>query len=213
MPLPDGTVRVGVVADTHVGEYLPVLPAGVLEALAGVDLVVHAGDLSIPAVLDDLRAVAPVAAVRGNHDEEGGLDLPRDLVVRVGGVRIGVTHGTRPALVELASVLFTALVGRPVLLALPWAVARRFRRVDCVVFGHLHQPVHVRRGRTLVFSPGAVFVAEADSRWQPVGLRGRLYRLYRRGAPAAARTARVGILEIRGGRVTARSVPVPGPMR
>jgi uncharacterized protein len=65
--------RIGVVADTHVGEYLDALPAGTLEALEGCDLVLHAGDLSVPSVLEDLEQVAPVVAVRGDHDRLGGL--------------------------------------------------------------------------------------------------------------------------------------------
>ena len=49
------TTRIGVVADTHVGEFLPALPPAVCEALEGCDLVLHAGDLSVPGVLDDLE--------------------------------------------------------------------------------------------------------------------------------------------------------------
>ena len=51
-PLPLLTRRIGVVADTHVGEFLDALPDGVLEALEGCDLILHAGDLSVPGVLD-----------------------------------------------------------------------------------------------------------------------------------------------------------------
>jgi putative phosphoesterase len=61
-------VRIGVLADTHVGEHLPALPPEVLERFDGVDLIVHAGDVAVPRVLEELAEGAPVAAVRGNHD-------------------------------------------------------------------------------------------------------------------------------------------------
>ena len=86
-------MRIGVVTDTHVGEHLPVLPQEVGTALAGVDLIIHAGDLTDPSVLDALHRVAPVVAVRGNHDHDAGhRDLPEHLLVRAGGARIGVTQ-------------------------------------------------------------------------------------------------------------------------
>ena len=82
-------------ADSHVGEFLDELPESVLEALEGCDLILHAGNLSVPSVLHDLERVAPVVAVRGDHDRLGGLALPRDVVVVAGGQRIGLTHGDR----------------------------------------------------------------------------------------------------------------------
>ena len=149
--------RVGVVTDTHVGEHLPALPAEVLEALAGVDLVLHAGDLTDLTVLDELRRLAPVVAVRGNHDERARLEgLPRDVLVRVGGARIGLTHGHRSAAIELPAAALSLVSGRPRLMHFERAVRRRFGDVDCVVTGHLHMPVHrvVRRGAGLLARRG-----------------------------------------------------------
>ena len=76
------TTRIGVVTDTHVGDELPALPNEVLERLAEVDLVVHAGDLVEPDILEDLARVAPVIAVRGNHDRNRS--LPHSALLRVG---------------------------------------------------------------------------------------------------------------------------------
>ena len=138
-----GPVRIGVVADTHVGENLPELPAEVCEVLAGVNLILHAGDIIDPAVLDALRAVAPVVAVRGNHDERRGhRELPRDVLVRVGGARIGLTHGHRRASVELPAIAVSLVAGRPVRLGFERTMRGRFPGADCVVVGHLHEPIH-----------------------------------------------------------------------
>ena len=71
--------RIGVVADSHVGEYLDALPAELFAALHGCDLVLHAGDISRPWVLDELARIAPVVAVRGDHDQLDGLELPRQI--------------------------------------------------------------------------------------------------------------------------------------
>ena len=152
-------MRIGVVADTHVGEHLPELPTEVCEALAGVDLILHAGDIIDPSTLDVLRTVAPVVAVRGNHDErQGHRDLPRDVLVRVGGMRIGLTHGHRRPAVELPAIFVSLVAGRPIRMGFERTMLRRFPGADCVVVGHLHEPIHHWAGGVLLFSPGAVFV-------------------------------------------------------
>src|SRR5271169_1835087 len=109
------TYRVGVVSDTHVGDALPALPAGIPPALAGVDLILHAGDVTTRAALDQLAAIAPVVAVQGNHDRKAGLELPAQAVVTIGGVRIGLTHGLRGRFPETAAVLAGIARGRPVM--------------------------------------------------------------------------------------------------
>lgn len=207
------TLRVGVVTDTHVGEHLPVLPAEVLEALEGVDLILHAGDLTDLVVLDALGRLAPVVAVRGNHDEQGRLDhLPRDVLVRAGGARIGLTHGHRSAAVELPAAVLSLVGGRPRLLRFEGAMRRRFGDVDCVVTGHLHMPIHrVVRG-TLVFSPGAVYVPERDPGFDWTGVRAHVLRHFRERLPAEARTPAVGILEIGPAGITAERIPLRRPI-
>lgn len=206
-------VRIGVLTDTHVGEHLAVLPPEIPELLAGVDLILHAGDLADLVVLDDLRRVAPVVAVRGNHDEEGGLcDLPRAVTVRVGAVRIGLTHGHRSAAVELPAAALSLVSGRPRLLGFSWAMRRRFGAVDCVVTGHLHIPMERRVGGTLMFSPGAVFVPEAMPGYDWSGLRGRGYRRFRESLPPEARVPAIGLIEVDGGAVSVRRLPLTRPI-
>jgi len=205
--------RVGVLADTHVGEALPGLPAGVYEVLDGVDLIIHAGDVSVPGVLDELGALAPVVAVEGNHDRRAGLELPDARVVAIGGARIGVTHGDRGRIAEAASAAAGIIVGRPVMAGVPRALARRFTDVDCIVFGHFHVPYLGRAGTTTVFSPGAVYVVDADPLVASRGIKSTAYRRYRAGLPDSARVPHVGILEITDGIVVPRFVPVPGALR
>lgn len=208
-----GRVRIGVVTDTHVGEHLAVLPPEIPELLAGVDLILHAGDLADLVVLDELRRVAPVVAVRGNHDEEGGLcDLPRDRVVRVGAVRIGLTHGHRSAAVELPAAALSLVTGRPRLLGFTWAMRRRFGAVDCVVSGHLHLPMERRVSGALMFSPGAVFVPEADPGYDWSGLRGRGYRRFRERLAPEARVPAIGMIEVAGSAVSVRRIPLRRPI-
>lgn len=207
-------MRIGVVTDTHVGEYLPRLPPEVGRAFAGVDLIIHAGDLTQPWVLDELRGIAPVVAVRGNHDEDAGhRHLPEHLVVRAGGARIGVTHGTRPDLVEKLGGLASVALGRPELLGFERAMRRRFGAVDAVVMGHIHMPVARMMGGTLLFSPGAVYVHERDPWFDWSTPRGWLYRRFRSGMPEGARQPAVGVLEVDGGGVRARRIPLRGPLR
>ena len=189
-------MRIGVVADTHVSEQLPRLPREVLDLLEGVDLILHAGDISEPAVLDELGELAPVIAVRGNHDDVPGLrHLPRDAVVRAGDARIGLTHGSRRTAVELPAGLLSLVAGRPVLLGFATTMARRFRDVDCVVVGHLHMPIDTVMDGVRVFSPGAVYVPELGAASEPRGVRGWAYRRYRGGLSPAARLPGVGLIE------------------
>ena len=84
-------IRVGVVADTHSPEFLPELPRALLDRLRGVDLILHAGDVGGGETLRRLRDIAPVEAVRGDHD--GGMkELPRCREVAIGGRRVVLVH-------------------------------------------------------------------------------------------------------------------------
>jgi putative phosphoesterase len=131
--------RIGLVSDTH-----GLLRPEVLAYLAGSDHIVHAGDVCEAAVLERLRALAPVTAVRGNNDDgdwAGTLRDREDLVVE--GVRIHVVH-------DLAE-LRAATRGRrrePRVLNVPAGV-----RV--VVSGHSHHPAIEERDGVLFVNPGS----------------------------------------------------------
>jgi putative phosphoesterase len=199
--------RVGVVADSHVGECLPVLPPGVAERLAGVDLILHAGDITDTSVLRHLEELAPVVAVQGDHDREGGIVLPQNRVIRVSGRRIGLTHGRRVRAVEVAAAAASLVSGRPRLLGFQRALRQRFADVDCIVHGHLHIPLCGISGAVLFFSPGAVYVPEGDPSYG-TGLRGRVHLGFRRKQAPETREPAVGLLEVAKGRIVASVLPL-----
>lgn len=116
-------MRVMALADTHLRPGAkPRLPDAVYDALAGIDLVLHAGDVVSRDALLELSAFAPVHAVLGNNDHELVGVLPETLTTTVEGVRIGMVHEPGPK------------AGRTSRLR------RRFPECDVVVFGHTHEP-------------------------------------------------------------------------
>src|SRR3954468_5986550 len=83
-----GPMRIGLVSDTH-----DLLRPAVLDFLRGSDHIVHAGDICGPAVLDALRAIAPLTVVRGNNDRGAWADpLNETEIVTLGEVRLLVIH-------------------------------------------------------------------------------------------------------------------------
>jgi uncharacterized protein len=132
-------VRVAAIADTHLPRGARRLPDACLELLAAADLILHAGDISTRAVLEELRGLGPpVHAVHGNADEPAlRALLPKELVVEAGGARIGLLHIPGPA------------AGRAERLA------ARFPGCAAVVFGHTHLPVVERHDSTWLLNPGS----------------------------------------------------------
>lgn len=122
---------VGLVSDTH-GLVRP----EVFEALKGVALILHAGDVGGQAVLDELQVIAPVRAVYGNTDTPFEPNLQARVSLDVEGVSIHVSHGHE--------------VGSPT----PAKLLSRYD-ADVLVFGHTHRPLVERAGARLVINPGA----------------------------------------------------------
>jgi putative phosphoesterase len=117
----------GVISDTH-----GLLRPEALEALAGVERILHAGDVGAPEVLAALAKVAPVVAVRGNNDAgPWARQLRRTETIVIGDVRILVLHDVKE-LVDPTAAGFTA-----------------------VIAGHSHRPVVEERGGVLFFNPGS----------------------------------------------------------
>lgn len=227
------TYRVGVVSDTHVPEFQPALHKALFHRLAGVDLVLHAGDITEQSTLDSLSAIAPVVAVRGNHD---AFDIPLQRVVDCGGINIGLIHGHRGRIREFPGVAWNeAVAGR-----LFWwngvkqHVLRAFegQEVDAVVFGHIHRPLLERRtwgntwvralqrrevhlgepgeGPFLRFSPGATYHCTGEEARRRLARGGpphhRLY--YRSRLRWDAGIATVGLFTIRGRTITPEILPL-----
>jgi uncharacterized protein len=138
--------RIGVLADTHIPQRAPRVPQAALRHFEDVELILHAGDLSSLAVLDQLASYAPVEAVQGNvelPDVVASLPLKRELVV--GGVAIGLVHilGDRAHYARNAR--------------------REFPGARIVVFGHSHIPYAEDANGLLLLNPGSA----TDRRTQP----------------------------------------------
>ena len=131
-----------VIADTHVPRR--VLPGSLLPHLERADLILHAGDLMEPTLLDDLGVYAPVFAVQGNLDPPEA-KLPEVLQIEFGCVRIAMIHDAGPK---------KGRRGR---------MRRRFPEARVVVFGHSHIPWLEDDGGLLLLNPGS----PTDRRRQP----------------------------------------------
>jgi len=119
---------IGLISDTH-----GLLRQEALAALQRSDLIIHAGDVGDAAILDQLRAVAPVVAVRGNIDKGAwALQLPMTAVVEAGSVLIYVLHDIQQ-------------------LDLDPVVAR----FDIVISGHSHKPGRTERSGVMYVNPGS----------------------------------------------------------
>ena len=135
-------------ADTHVrrgGSRR--LPDVVYSELERVDAILHAGDVLVPELLDELRGFAPLHAVLGNNDTELLGRLPETERVELDGVVVGMVHDSGPR------------AGRD------GRMARRFPDARIVVYGHSHIPDnHEGIDGQLLFNPGS----PTDRRMQPV---------------------------------------------
>jgi uncharacterized protein len=120
--------RIGVISDTH-----GLLRPQALAALAGSELIIHAGDVGRPEILDELRAVAPVVAVRGNVDYgQWALALPLSQVVEVGETQLYVLHDRNALDLNPVTAGFKA-----------------------VISGHTHKPLAERTNGVLYLNPGS----------------------------------------------------------
>lgn len=163
------TLRIGVVADTHCPEFADRLPERVGQILEGVDLILHAGDINEASTLTELGRIAPVEAVRGDHDAALA-SLPASREVTVQGKKIVVTHGQRSRwLEEPQTLLWTLSLGyfHPHS-GLARTLRRRFPSADVIVFGHTHRAHAETIDGVLLFNPGGVH------QWNPATARRRL---------------------------------------
>jgi uncharacterized protein len=121
-------MKIGVVSDTH-GLYRP----QVAEALAGVERILHLGDVGKISVLEELAKIAPVTAVRGNVDRSGTCgELPETDVVLIADRYVYMLHDLSALHLDPAAGKFAA-----------------------VLFGHSHVPNFYTRKGVLYFNPGS----------------------------------------------------------
>lgn len=122
------SIKIGVISDTH-----GLMRPEAAEALQGSDLIVHAGDVGHPGVLDWLGAIAPTVAVRGNVDRgEWAKALPTTEAVEAGEVRLYVIHQLEKLDVDPRAARFAA-----------------------VISGHTHRPHAENRDGVLYLNPGS----------------------------------------------------------
>ena len=152
----DGILRVGVVADTHVPERTPALPDELLNALRAeqVDKILHAGDISVPRVLEELETVAPVLAVRGNRDLTFGNGLSAVQRLEINGVRVALLHGSG-TMWEYVKDQFAYIFSGHKLERYIRLVSKDAGDAQVIVFGHTHRPANETRDGRLYFNPGS----------------------------------------------------------
>ena len=118
----------GLISDTH-----GLLRPEALRALEGSDLIIHAGDVGDPGILEKLGVLAPVIAVRGNVDTEPWAQaLPETEVVETGSATIYVLHDVHALNLDPAAAGF-----------------------HIIVSGHSHKPGQTKRGGVLYINPGS----------------------------------------------------------
>ena len=135
------SVSIGVISDTHIPDKGGHIPRIVLDAFKHVNLIIHTGDIISLGVIDELKSVcSKVVVVTGNMDQEAvRKKYPLKQVLEILGVRVGLMHGTGPAL------------------NLPELLKDIFKRDDCdlIIFGHSHKPMNERIAGVLFFNPGS----------------------------------------------------------
>jgi putative phosphoesterase len=140
-------VRVIVLSDTHAPRFWKSCPAPVASWLRQADLILHAGDVCVASVLDELAEYAPVRVVLGNNDaaEVAGWGAPPRLELTIEGLPVGMIHDSGPASGRLRR------------------MRAAFPDVELVVFGHSHIPLDEGNERLRIFNPGS----PTDKRRQP----------------------------------------------
>jgi putative phosphoesterase len=138
---------IAIISDTHLPRGERHLPPECVRHLRDAELILHAGDISTEAILDELSGLGPpLLAVHGNVDERAlARRLPAELELELDGVRLAMTHDAGPAAGRLAR------------------LRKRFPHAEAVVFGHSHIPLLHSEAGFQIFNPGS----PTDRRRQP----------------------------------------------
>ncbi len=137
---------IGLLSDTHIAFPNATLPPQIKSAFSGVDLILHAGDIWIPSVLDELESIAPVKAAWGDDDLEADLGGDSRMMaghsLAVDGITLWLTHFKPPyALINPREELYST---RP-------SPADAADPPDVVVFGHTHFPAIEHYNKSVIF--------------------------------------------------------------
>ena len=117
--------RIGIISDTH-----GLLRPEVTEVLCGCDAILHGGDINSAKILEELKAIAPVYAVRGNNDKEWAAHLPETLSLELYGVRFFMVHNKK-------------------------YIPKDIENVDVIIYGHSHKYEEKSSGGQLLLNPGS----------------------------------------------------------
>jgi len=132
---------IGLISDTHIPEIAKELPSQVREVFRGVDLILHAGDIFVDSVLEDLATIAPVLAAKGDDDyaiHDKRMDEVQNLTLD--GLNVYVIHSSQ--------YFARDLIEHPEKHNLK-------KSPDVVVFGHTHRDVVHQVGKSLLVNPGS----------------------------------------------------------
>jgi len=125
-------LKVGVISDTH-GKF----DESVRRIFKGVDLIIHAGDVGKPDVIQRLEQIAPVLAVEGNNDAPG--QFPAERLENLAGRAVLIRH----------------IFGEPHQMGKKERAIIEELAPDMIIFGHSHRPYKGAIGRTILFNPGS----------------------------------------------------------
>jgi putative phosphoesterase len=139
-------MRIGLLSDTHIPDAMGALPPAITEVFRDVDLILHAGDIYVTSVLDELQRIAPVLAARGDDDYGDTLADERvkyEHMLQLEGLTVQLVH-ERPY--RYVSVAWQSKHS---------AGEAGYETPDIVVFGHEHRTVRQRLGGILYVNPGS----------------------------------------------------------
>lgn len=131
-------IHAGILSDTHISAVSEQFRQGCIQAFSGCDIIIHAGDLTDSAILDVFRG-KEVHAVHGNMCSLATKQaLPALQTFTVAGFLFGLTHGASGPRHHIEDHVYSL-----------------FPEADCIIFGHTHQPLIQRIGKTLLINPGS----------------------------------------------------------
>lgn len=148
-------MKIALISDTHIPTSLSRLPDVLLDQIAGVDAILHAGDIVSNGVLDTLNAIAPTTAVAGNMDPpEVAAKLSDRELLQFAGRAIGLKHGHQPHGVQ------SHYIGQPYdspsMTVFFELMSTQLPGADIIVFGHFHRAVITHWNNITFINPGAV---------------------------------------------------------